>query len=137
MAKTDWRRIIPGILAVAGLVAVYLFQRNITAWTETLGLSKFAAFALGRIIRFLLNDFFTIALIYALFPRKKYVYFAILTQVFGMIFILLPYLLLKYHLPGYNGPLISFLHRLILNPLLLMLLIPAFLYQQQKEKGKL
>jgi exosortase F-associated protein len=131
------KRILIGASAVAGLGMVYLFQRDITAFVNTLGLSSYGAFALGRMIRFLLNDIFTILLIYALFPEKKYVYFAILTQLFGMLFFLLPYLGLKYYYPGYNGPLISFLHRLILNPLLLMLLIPAFLYQRQKEAGKL
>ncbi len=130
-------RLVTGLAAVCGLVAVYLFQRDITAWTRTLEISQFAAFATGRAIRFILNDVFTILLIYALFPKRKYVVFAIYTQLFGLLFILLPYLILKYYYPSYNGPLISFLHRLILNPLLLMLLIPAFLYQQQKERGKL
>lgn len=131
------QRILIGAIAIGGLVAVYLFQRDITDWTKTLGVSSYASFAIGRIIRFLLNDLFTILLIYVLFPERKYVLFAIYTQLFGMVFILLPYLILKYQYPSYNGPLISFLHRLILNPLLLMLLIPAFLYQRQKESGKL
>lgn len=132
-----FQRVVLGIAAVGGLASVYLFQRDITALTLTLDLSSYGAFALGRIIRFLLNDLFTILLIFALFPQRKYVYFAILTQFFGMIFLLLPYLGLKYFYPDYNGPLLSFLHRIILNPLLLMLLIPAFLYQRQKESEKL
>jgi exosortase F-associated protein len=72
-----------------------------------------------------------ILLIYALFYERKYVLFAVWVQVFGMVFVLIPYFIIKFNFPGYNGPLISFLHRLVLNPTLLLLLIPAFYYQKK------
>jgi exosortase F-associated protein len=91
-------------------------------------------FIVNRTIRFLLNDAFTIGLIYALFVERKYVIFALYVQVVGVIIFLIPYFILKLYYPTYNGPLINYLHRLILNPTLLMLLIPAF-YYQKKVKG--
>jgi exosortase F-associated protein len=71
-------------------------------------------------------------LIYGLFQERKYVLFAIGVQLAGLLFVLLPYFILKFQYPAYNGPLISFLHRLVLNPLLMLLLIPAFYLQREK-----
>lgn len=127
-------RIITGLLSVAGLLLVFLFQRIDVAallGTDT-GIYKFL---INRTIRFLLNDAFAIGLIYALFHERKYVVFSLYVQVAGMILFLLPYFILKIYLPNYNGPMISFLHRLVLNPTLLMLLIPAFYYQKYGKSG--
>jgi exosortase F-associated protein len=71
-----------------------------------------------------------LGLIYALFVQRKYIVFAFFVQLIGIICFLLPYFVLKVYWPSYNGPLISFLHRLIMNPTVLMLLIPAFYYQK-------
>ena len=92
-------------------------------------------FLINRTIRFVVNDALAIGLIYALFSDRKYVVFAIAVQVFGFFFLLLPYFLLKFNWPSYNGPLINFLHRIILNPTLILLLIPAFYYQKQMNKS--
>jgi len=120
-------------IGMAGLLLVYLFQRQIAGLGNQLA-SGFAAFAMGRAFRFILNDIFALMIIYALFPQRKYLIFAIYVQLAGVVLILIPYLILKYNMPGYNGPLINFLHRLVLNPLLLLLLIPAFFYQKQNTK---
>jgi exosortase F-associated protein len=123
-------RIVLGVLAVTGLVLVFLFQRTDIA--GTVGVEQnIWKFIVNRSIRFVVNDALAILLIYALFAERKYVLFAIAVQVFGLVFILLPYFILKFHYPGYNGPLISFLHRLVLNPTLILLLIPAFYYQRK------
>jgi exosortase F-associated protein len=130
-------RIVLGILSVAGLVVVFLFQRINLAAALHVSDVHIHQFIINRSIRFLLNDFLTIGLIYALFGEKKYVMFAFWVQGIGIVFFLIPYFILKIQYPAYNGPLLSFLHRLILNPTLLLLLIPAFYYQKKissKEK---
>jgi exosortase F-associated protein len=125
-------RIFIGVFSVAGLVLIFLFQRVDVA--TSLGVeSGMWKFIVNRSIRFILNDVLAILLIYALFVERKYVLFAVGVQVFGMVFVLIPYFLLKFQLPGYNGPLISFLHRLVLNPTLILLLIPAFYYQKKNS----
>jgi len=126
-------RIVIGILSVAGLVVVFLFQEIDVA--AQLGSEDTAIhrFLINRTIRFLLNDAFAIGIIYALFAERKYVIFSLYVQVAGIVLFLIPYFILKLYLPAYNGPMISFLHRLILNPTLLMLLIPAFYYQKRLE----
>ena len=126
-------RILIGILSIVGLVMVFLFQQFDVA--GLIGLQeKLSRFYFNRTVRFLLNDALALGLIYSLFRERKYVIFALYVQIAGVIFILIPYFILKVYLPRYNGPLISFLHRLIMNPILLMLLIPAFYYQRQIEK---
>jgi len=128
-------RIVIGILSIAGLVTVFLFQQFDVA--GLIGIAeKGSRFFVNRTVRFLLNDALALSLIYALFRERKYVIFAMYVQIAGTFLFLVPYFILKLYLPRYNGPLISFLHRIILNPTLLMLLIPAFYYQKQVEKSK-
>jgi len=125
-------RIFLGIGCTAALIIIFLFQRlDVAAW---LGIDSgnITRFIVNRSIRFLLNDLLTIGLIFSIFYERKYVMFAIVVQVFGLIVFLIPYFVLKVHYPSYNGPLLSFLHRLILNPTLLLLLIPAFYFQRKK-----
>ena len=126
-----WLRVLVGLGSIGGLVSVFMFQRIDVADFFDPELARIHKFLINRTIRFLLNDVFTIGLIYALFRERKYIVFAFYVQVLGMIVFLLPYFVLKIYWPRYNGPLISFLHRLILNPTLLMLLIPAFYYQKK------
>jgi exosortase F-associated protein len=128
-------RVFIGSFCVAGLVLVFLFQRIDIA--GALGAESIIhKFLINRSIRFLVNDALAIGLIYALFMERKYVIFSVYVQLAGMVLFLFPYFILKIYYPAYNGPLISFLHRLILNPTLLMLLIPAFYYQRSlKQKA--
>jgi exosortase F-associated protein len=119
-----------GTLAVTGLLIVFLFQSMDVG--DFFGIkNKIWSFMANRSIRFVLNDGLTILLIYALFAERKYVVFALWVQVVGLVGILIPYFIIKFNFPSYNGPLISFLHRIILNPMLMMLLIPAFYFQKR------
>jgi exosortase F-associated protein len=127
-------RILIGALAAAGLVAIFLFQRFDFARYWHLADSVLGRFLINRAIRFIANDTLAIALIYALFYERKYVVFAVWVQLAGVVLFLLPYFVLKICFPSYNGPLLSFLHRLILNPTLLLLLIPAFYYQRSLSR---
>lgn len=130
MSRRQW---IVGTISVLGLAAVFIFQHiNIAA---AIGVKEnLSRFFVNRTFRFFLNDLFTIGLIYALFKERKYVLFALYVQLAGVILFLIPYFILKLYLPQYNGPLISFLHRLVINPTLLMLLIPALYLQQRNLK---
>ena len=127
------KRWLIAILSVAGLLMVYLFQKGDMAGIFNIEVPVYK-FMFNRTIRFLLNDFFMIGLIYALFREKKYVVFALWVQLAGVILFLIPYFCLKIYFPSYNGPLISYLHRLILNPTLLLLLIPAFYFQRFNQR---
>lgn len=125
------------IIAVSllGLVLVYLFQRDIQTFFNQAFDSKYISFAVARTTRFVINDLLVVLLIYGLFNNRKYVIFALYVQVAGIVLILMPYLTIKYF-TNYNGPLVSYMHRLIVNPLLMLLLIPAFYYQNNIAKNE-
>jgi exosortase F-associated protein len=124
------KRLVIGTICVAGLLLVFVFQNFNVATRLNIGSSEITNFIYNKTIRFLLNDLFAMGLIYALFPLRKYVLFAFVVQLAGMLLFMMPYIIIKLHYPRYNGPLLNFLHRLILNPTLLLLLIPAFFYQE-------
>jgi exosortase F-associated protein len=122
-------------VSLTGLLLVYVFQQvDLAAWFKIQGF--FPRFVFNRTVRFVVNDLLVLLLIYALFREKKYILFALLVQAAGLIFVLLPYFFIKYHFPHYNGPLVSFLHRLVFNPLLMLLLIPAFYLQQSAKPAE-
>ncbi len=123
-----------GICCALGLLAFFVVQGYNFAGKVGVEDSQLTFFV-NRSFRFLINDGLAMGLIYALFSERKYVVFALWVQLAGLVGILLPYFALKYYWPHYNGPLISFLHRLVLNPTLLLLLIPAFYYQIGREKS--
>lgn len=130
-ADLDMTRWVIGVICAMFLFLIFLFQRLDVSAFLGLALSPPWDFIFNRSIRFLMNDLFTIGLIFALFNSRPFLIFSIYVQLFGLFFILIPYFIVKLNFPSYNGPLINFVHRLILNPLLLLLLIPAFYYQKK------
>lgn len=120
-----------GIFAVVSLFVLFIFQR-VNYVQYFLSVSTTTEFIVNRTIRFILNDTLSIVLIYAIFYERKYVVFACWVQVFGFLFLLCPYFILRIYWPEYNGPMLSFLHRIIINPTLMLLLIPAMLHQKRK-----
>jgi exosortase F-associated protein len=128
-----WRWV-AGVFCTVGLVAFFLGQGYDYAGHWLNVENDRIAFFVNRTLRFLVNDGLAIGLIYALFWERKYLVFALWVQLGSLVFLLIPYFVLKYHWPSYNGPLINFLHRLVLNPTLLILLIPAFYYQQRRAR---
>jgi exosortase F-associated protein len=129
-------RLLIGVLSFLGLVAVYVFQRTDFSSLAGFDLSSIGRFIFNRTCRFLVNDFFMLGVIYALFPERKYVVFALWVQLTGVIVFLIPYFILKVYWPSYNGPLISHLHRLVLNPTLMLLLIPSFYFQKKAGNAR-
>jgi hypothetical protein len=121
-----------GGIAVVGLLGVFLLQRNLSAYFLEQA-SPLTSFMVNRAIRYVANDLFATLLVLALFGKKKYVVIAIYVQLLGLLLILLPYAALKAYHPGYNGPLISFFHRLVLNPTLIYLLIFFFWYHEKHK----
>jgi len=124
-------RVILGICCAAGLMVIFLTQQWSAADFFGLPFEGIGAFIFNRSIRFILNDLLAIGLIHALFNNRRFTLLAFYVQIFGMVFILFPYFIAKLYYPSYNGPLINFIHRIILNPLLILLLIPAFYYQKK------
>lgn len=120
-------------LSLVGLLLVFLFQRFNYAQLLGLDYNSTWRFIVNRTIRFLINDNLMILFIYALFYERKYVKFALWVELAGFLFLLVPYMLLRFLSPIDDAMYISFLHRLIVNPTLMLLLIPALYLQYQRN----
>ena len=91
-------------------------------------------FIFNRTFRYLINDLSVILLIYVLFENRALTQVAFGLQLFGLLIILPLYFYFKLSLEGpseISSPLLSFIHRIVVNPILMLLLIPAFYYQQK------
>jgi exosortase F-associated protein len=123
------------VAAIFLLGSVYVFQR--LSFLQLLDLSfqsdSNIPFIINRTIRLIVNDLACFILIYALFEEKKYLRVAFVIFLIEL-FILLPtYLIVKLSVEGnseISSPLLSQIHRLIVNPTLMFLLIIAFFYQR-------
>ena len=135
--KSLTKRILFIVISLTGLFLVYLFQ-NFNYLQFLTGASDYNPnfiFSFNRITRFILNDLLAILLIWAIFYDRRYVLVAFIVQAFGLFIIMPTYLIIKLSLEGdseISSPLLSFLHRLIIHPFLILLLIPAFLLQNRK-----
>ncbi|MHB1277097.1 MAG: exosortase F system-associated membrane protein, partial [Bacteroidia bacterium] len=80
-------------------------------------------FVVNKSIRFLLNDLFSLVFIFGLFQKRSYMQLALLVMGFGL-FILLPsYLILAIQFKESAFHLLTFLHRITMNPWLMLVLI--------------
>lgn len=126
------------LLALIGWAVVYVFQEfDITRMEMRYGqynqghvpTGEEWRFIVNKGMRFVLNDLFSLLFIYGLFKNPKYVRFALWVMAFGL-FVLLPtYLVLAISFKEEAFNLLTFLHRITMNPWLMLLLIPGFFYQ--------
>ncbi len=117
--------------AIVALIMVYLFQG--LNYMEGFNLSANATFAANRSIRLIINDTLCMVLIAALFQKRSYLRLAGIIFVIELFLILPIYLTIKLSMEGpseISSPLLSPIHRMIVNPLLMIILIAAFYYQR-------
>src|SRR6185295_18305227 len=110
-------RIIQIGIAVSGLIIVFLFQQTDIIYVVTQQhQDSFLQFSVNRAMRLLLNDIFMLMLIAAWFMDKS---------------------ITKLTLEGtseISSPFLSQFHRLIVNPTLMILLIPGVYFQRLINK---
>lgn len=122
------------LIALAGLGVMFLFQ-NYDWLSGLFGIHTHAYvhFVIKKFIRLFINDTLMLLLIFAWFNEKTITQLAWKLQLIDS-FILLPvYLALKLWLEGddeISSPLLSQFHRLIVNPTLMILLIPGVYFQR-------
>ena len=91
-------------------------------------------YVFSKILRFLANDGLAILIIYGFFGPGKYVKFAAYILLFGLVVLLPIYLVLVIYFYQDTYSFLNHLHRLVLNPVLMMLLVPAFYSQKANAK---
>ena len=138
------KRIIYLLISILGLAIIYLFQHfnYLNFLSELLNGNPKEyhpnfVFAFNRITRFAFNDLLAILLIYSIFMQRKYVIIGFIVQLFGLLIVLPVYLYFKLSLEGdteISSPLLSFVHRIVIHPIMVLLLIPGFYFQEQMEK---
>lgn len=122
------------------LAALYIFQRfNFLGFIVQLlninirEIHPYAFFVFNRTFRLVLNDVACMMMIYVFFRERKYLVVAFYLFLIELIIILPLYFVIKLSLEGdseVSSPLLSQIHRIIVNPLLMILLMVAFLYQR-------
>ncbi len=131
-----WVRTALFLTGIVILGFVYIFQRINLAGV----LGDFrpnVIFIINRTIRLILNDLACFLIILALFKDRKYLKIAFLVFLVELLIILPAYLIIKLTIEGdseISSPLLSQVHRLIVNPMLMILLIAGFFYQQFFKK---
>lgn len=143
------RRIFMILLGASGLFLVYLFQDYLDFYSVIFRFSKpeyinyplsgenvaTFPFIVNNALRYLFNDLFSIAIIFGIFGNKRYVRFAVLVMFAGLFGLLPIYLVLYLNQPYGFSSMLTHLHRVVMNPVLMMLLIPAFFYQRHKGQS--
>jgi exosortase F-associated protein len=132
------------LLSVILLAGMYLFQQFdflqalLQLGNIQIQHGRYSTFVFNKTFRLLVNDGACMILIYALFKQKKYVQVAGVVLLVELLVLLPVYFILKYTWEGdseISSPLLSQLHRLIINPTLMIMLIVAFYYQKYKSPG--
>lgn len=125
--------------SITALLLVYIFQRfNYAAFFNkllTLEMLTYpnVVFAINRTTRLLINDILCMVLIFALFQKRSYLRLSAIIFGFELLVMLPLYLWIKLSMEGpseISSPLLSPIHRMIVNPLLMIVLIAALYYQQ-------
>jgi len=130
-----WSRVLVSAVCLLGLLCVYWLQAGWLNLTTQLKpyVGSLGSFLLNRLLRLLLNDLFMLGLFAAIFNRSAEVRIGTLVAFFELIFLLPAYIVLKFALEGdieISNPLLSFVHRLIVNPLLMIILLFSLVYQR-------
>lgn len=136
--KHKWTRWLLGTLALVLMVVLFIFQHE---WLWFQGLTKpndykYLPFVMNRSLRLILNDTFCLLLFLAIFNGTKEVKLASVIFLIELFVILPFYLIVKLTIEGdseISTPLLSFIHRLIVNPLLMIILLFGLLYQKYRE----
>jgi exosortase F-associated protein len=126
------------------LTLVYLFQRVNYADVMNAILPNGcqitepeAVFILNRTTRLIFNDTACMIFIFAAFEKKIYLRASFYLFLVELLIILPIYILIKLNTEGtseISSPFLSQIHRLIVNPLLMLLLILGFVYQRLTAK---
>lgn len=129
-------------VALTILAAVYLLQRFSYAAMLNAVLPDAIhihhpniIFIVNKTIRLLLNDLACLLLIHSLFKSAPLLKTAFYLFMIELCIILPLYFIIKLNLEGdseISSPLLSQIHRLVVNPLLMFLLIAGFLIQRLK-----
>lgn len=130
------------IISILVLASIFLFQRfNFLSYIMALADLNFSVhpyvyFIFNKTLRMIGNDLACMLLIYVFFRERKFLVVAWYLFLVELLVILPVYFMVKLGLEGdseLSSPLLSQFHRIIVNPVLMILLMVGFLYQRYKK----
>ena len=135
--KVDTQTVLMLIAGLIGLALVYVFQRfNFGMMVlQVLGIEagENGVFIVNKTLRLLINDTLGCLMIFAVFKEKKERQIAMVIFLLELVVILPIYLVMKLTWEGtgeISSPLLSFIHRLVVNPTLMVMTGIALAYQK-------
>ena len=129
-------RVLFVMIALSLLATTYIFQQaNYADWLGIeMKINENLIFVLNKTVRLVINDFACILLIHSFFKEQKYTRLAFYIFLVESLIILPFYFAIKLTLEGpteISSPILSQIHRLIVNPMLMAVLIASFYYQKK------
>lgn len=136
-----WTKSLVIIIAIAGLVCIRLFEdllfddpfllffkgNNVHSYLPSFG---WISIIFNYFFRYFLNTALSLLIIYAFFSDKKLVQFAGLMYFIFFVTLLFAFLILLKFYDNSLSMIIFYVRRFIIQPVLLLLFIPAFFYQR-------
>lgn len=100
-----------------------------------LSLPKFDAFRLilSLLMRYFLNTIFSLAIIQLVFREIELVKFAALLYLIFFLVLITAFFIIIYFSGAHSNLILFYIRRFLIQPLFILLFIPAFLYQKQKR----
>jgi exosortase F-associated protein len=99
-----------------------------------LALPNFNPFQLffGLLFRYTLNTVVSLGIIYVLFKDVQMVKFALVLYYFFFMILIISFFFIIYYIKGNNNFVLFYVRRFLIQPIFVMLFVPAFYYQKQK-----
>jgi exosortase F-associated protein len=130
-------------VAILVLVLMYIFQRVnfLHYFLRMVGVNSsdvhpYASFIFNKTLRLLLNDLACLLAVLVVFREQRYLRATMIVFLIELLLILPVYFWIKLSWEGdseISSPLLSQIHRLVVNPILMILLMVGFFYQRFKQ----
>jgi exosortase F-associated protein len=86
----------------------------------------------GLLFRYALNTFISLGIIYVLFKDVQMVKFALVLYYFFFMILIITFFFIIYYVNGHNNFALFYVRRFLIQPIFVLLFVPAFYYQKQK-----
>ena len=96
---------------------------------------EFWRYNLSLIFRYILNTTISLAVIWILFQKRNYVQFSAFLYVVIFIICVVAFWIIEHNITSDNFMKLFYIRRFLIQPILIILLIPAFYFQNISKKG--
>ena len=86
----------------------------------------------GLLFRYTLNTVISLGIIYVLFKDIQMVKFALVLYYFFFMILIITFFFIIYYVKGHNNLALFYVRRFLIQPIFVLLFVPAFYYQKQK-----